>query len=129
MAMRLAMSCSFGRESPCWGARGWPGIAHSGRCRAPHPAGVIRAHPARREPAVPTNGTRTVSAPPVAAETLGDRVEHAIEARTEVVPQAEPPRRLRRTIFWLVVTGISIYLVFPSLLDVFGSWRDITRFS
>jgi uncharacterized protein (TIRG00374 family) len=70
-----------------------------------------------------------VSAPPVAAETLGDRVEHAIEARTEVTPQAEPPRRLRRTIFWLVVTGISIYLVFPSLVDVFGSWRDITRFS
>ena len=70
-----------------------------------------------------------MSAPPVAAETLGDRVEHAIEARTEVVPETQPPRRLRRTIFWLVITGVSIYLVFPSLLDTFGSWRDITRFS
>ena len=36
---------------------------------------------------------------------------------------------MRRTIFWLAVTGVSIYLVFPSLVDVFGSWRDITRFS
>jgi len=27
------------------------------------------------------------------------------------------------------VTGVSIYLVFPSLVAVFGSWRDITRFS
>jgi hypothetical protein len=70
-----------------------------------------------------------VSAPPAATETLGDRVEHAIEARTEVVTEPAPPRRLRRTIFWLAVTGISIYLVFPSLVDVFGSWRDITRFS
>ena len=67
------------------------------------------------------------------SETLGDRVEHAIEARTDVageIARAETkPRRLRRTIFWLAVTGVSIYLVFPSLVDVFSSWRDITRFS
>jgi uncharacterized protein (TIRG00374 family) len=67
------------------------------------------------------------------AETLGDRVEHAIERRTDVAAEVEqapaPPRRLRRTIFWVAVTGVSIYLVFPSLVDVFGSWRDITRFS
>src|SRR4051812_41382747 len=31
--------------------------------------------------------------------------------------------------FWLAVTGVSLYLVFPSLVEVFGSWRDITRFS
>src|SRR3954469_14615145 len=31
--------------------------------------------------------------------------------------------------FWLAVTGVSLYLVFPSILEVFGSWRDITRFS
>jgi uncharacterized protein (TIRG00374 family) len=28
-----------------------------------------------------------------------------------------------------VVTGISMYLVFPSVVEVLGSWRDITRFS
>src|SRR5690349_21255681 len=49
--------------------------------------------------------------------------------RLEVAPDAPPPRRLRRTIFWLAVTGVSIYLVFPSLVEVFGSWRDIRRFS
>ena len=38
-------------------------------------------------------------------------------------------RRLRRTIFWLAITGVSLYLVFPSIVEVFGSWRDITRFS
>jgi uncharacterized protein (TIRG00374 family) len=69
-------------------------------------------------------------APP---ETLGDRLEHAIEARTEELTpeqeEAKPPRKLRRTIFWLAVTGVSIYLVFPSVVEVFGSWRDITRFS
>jgi uncharacterized protein (TIRG00374 family) len=68
----------------------------------------------------------------VATETLGDRVEHAIERRTDVTAEVErpppPPRRLRRTVFWLAVTGVSLYLVFPSLADVFGSWRDVTRF-
>jgi uncharacterized protein (TIRG00374 family) len=67
------------------------------------------------------------------AETLGDRVEHAIEARTDVAAEIEraerTPRRYGRTAFWLAVTGVSIYLVFPSLVEVFGSWRDITRFS
>ena len=66
-------------------------------------------------------------------ETLGDRVEHAIEAHTDVAAEIETaerrPRRLRRTIFWLAVTGVSINLVFPSLVEVFGSWRDIRRFS
>src|SRR3954453_14750313 len=65
--------------------------------------------------------------------TLGDRLEHAIEQRPDVTPEIElvapPPKRLRRTIFWVALTGVSIYLVFPSLVDVFGSWRDITRFS
>jgi uncharacterized protein (TIRG00374 family) len=37
--------------------------------------------------------------------------------------------RLRRTIFWLAITGVSIYLVFPSIVEVFGSWKQITRFS
>jgi uncharacterized protein (TIRG00374 family) len=29
---------------------------------------------------------------------------------------------------WLAVTAISLYLVFPSLLDTLGSWRDLTKF-
>ncbi len=60
---------------------------------------------------------------------IGDRIEHAIEQRTEVEPDKPPPKRLRRTVFWLLVTGVSLYLVAPSVLDVLGSWRDIRRFS
>ncbi len=69
------------------------------------------------------------AAPP--HDAFGDRVEHAIEAHTAAPTEATPPtpRRLRRTIFWLAVTGVSIYLVFPSIVEVFGSWRQITRFS
>jgi uncharacterized protein (TIRG00374 family) len=35
--------------------------------------------------------------------------------------------RLRRTAIWLAITGISLYLVAPSLLDVLGSFRDVGR--
>jgi uncharacterized membrane protein YbhN (UPF0104 family) len=67
------------------------------------------------------------------ATALGDRVERAIERRTETTEElavaAPPPRRLRRTVFWLAVTGVSLYLVAPSVLEVLGSWRDIMRFS
>src|SRR3954471_604264 len=66
---------------------------------------------------------------------VGDRVERAIErhadASVEIAGAPEPPapKRLRRTIFWLAITGVSLYLVAPSVLDTLGSWRDITRFS
>jgi hypothetical protein len=61
---------------------------------------------------------------------IGDRLEHAIEQRTETVDvEAKPKRRLGRTIFWVGVTGVSLYLVVPSVVEVLGSWRDITRFS
>src|SRR3954447_4870104 len=68
------------------------------------------------------------------ASALGDRVERAIERRTETTEEfaaatPPPPRRLRRTVFWLAVTGVSLYLVFPSVVEVAGSWRDITRFA
>jgi hypothetical protein len=70
------------------------------------------------------------------AETLGDRLEHAIERRADTAGEiergaaAEPPGgRLRRTVIWLAITGVSLYLVFPSVVEVFGSWRQITRFS
>jgi uncharacterized protein (TIRG00374 family) len=63
---------------------------------------------------------------------LGDRVEHAIEERTDVEHAVErsdavPRGNLRRTIFWLAVTGVSLYLVAPSVLDVLGSYDDVER--
>jgi len=68
---------------------------------------------------------------------LGDRVEHAIEERADAERQiargeAEAPARrpnVVRTAVWLAITGISLYLVAPSLLDTLGSWRDIRRFA
>jgi uncharacterized protein (TIRG00374 family) len=30
---------------------------------------------------------------------------------------------------WLAITGVSLYLVFPSVIEVLGSWRRITEFS
>ena len=65
---------------------------------------------------------------------IGDRLEHAIEERTHfdeaiasgaAAAREIPPRRLRRTIFWVAVTGGSLYLVAPSVLDVLGSWEDV----
>lgn len=66
-------------------------------------------------------------------ERIGDRVERLIAERGD--PEGEIERgeaeaesrapSLRRTVFWLAVTGISLYLVAPSLLDVLGSWRDL----
>ncbi|MEA2480801.1 MAG: putative heme transporter [Thermoleophilaceae bacterium] len=60
---------------------------------------------------------------------IGDRVEQAIERRAAVEHEIEreppPGPSLRRTAFWLVVTGVSLYLVAPSLIEVLGSWSDI----
>jgi uncharacterized protein (TIRG00374 family) len=62
---------------------------------------------------------------------LGDRVEHAIEQRTELDEEelehtpSWPVRRIVRTVFWLTLTGISLYLVAPSLIEVFGSADEI----
>ncbi len=62
-------------------------------------------------------------------ERLGDRVEHAIERRADVEHdlERETPlwQNLRRKVFWLALTGISLYLVFPSLKSVLGSWDDV----
>ena len=64
--------------------------------------------------------------------TIGDRVEHAIEERADVEHEIErgaaatPARaRIVRSVFWLAVTGVSLYLVAPSLIDVFDSWDDL----
>jgi uncharacterized protein (TIRG00374 family) len=64
---------------------------------------------------------------------LGDRVEHAIEQRTELDEEqlestpSWPVRRIVRTVFWLSLTGVSLYLVAPSLIDVFGSADDLDK--
>jgi uncharacterized protein (TIRG00374 family) len=68
---------------------------------------------------------------------IGDRVEHAIgehaDAELEIERGEEEAERsgpsLRRTALWLAITGVSLYLVAPSLLDVLGSWRDLERIS
>jgi uncharacterized protein (TIRG00374 family) len=65
---------------------------------------------------------------------IGDRLERAIEQHADVEHelergQAEQPQpgRLRRTLVWLAITGVSLYLVAPRLLDTLGSWRDLDR--
>ena len=64
---------------------------------------------------------------------LGDRVEHAIEQRTELDEEelehtpSWPVRRIVRMAFWLGLTGVSLYLVAPSLIEVFGSATRSTR--
>jgi uncharacterized protein (TIRG00374 family) len=61
---------------------------------------------------------------------VGDRLEHAIEQRSEPVePDRRTGPRIRRTIFWLAVTGVSLYLVAPSLIETFGSWDDLNALS
>jgi uncharacterized protein (TIRG00374 family) len=74
-----------------------------------------------------------VSEAPRPNESLADRVEQAIEARTDAAAEiargeqesATKGPSIRRSIFWLSITGISLYLVAPSLLDVLGSWQNL----
>ena len=74
------------------------------------------------------------TAPP-RQESLGDRIERAISVPASVRAsiargEAESATRgpsIRRTAFWLLVTGVSLYLVAPSLLDVLGSWQNLNR--
>ncbi|MCL2542815.1 MAG: flippase-like domain-containing protein [Nocardioidaceae bacterium] len=68
-----------------------------------------------------------------AQESIGDRVERAIERRVDTVGEIdrgeqEKPRSLRRNVIWLAITAVSLYLVFPSLVETFASWRQITQF-
>jgi hypothetical protein len=65
---------------------------------------------------------------------LGDRVERALERHADTAGEIqrgehEKPRNLRRTVLWMVITLVSLYLVFPKLVEVFSSWHQITRFS
>jgi uncharacterized protein (TIRG00374 family) len=69
----------------------------------------------------------------VERERIGDRVERRIDQHTDVEHEIERGEaqearlgpRIRRTAFWLVVTGISLYLVAPTLLETLGSWRSL----
>ena len=67
---------------------------------------------------------------------VGDRLERAIEDHADVEHEIErgqaatpPRRRLVRTVFWLAVTAVSLYLVAPSLTEVLGSWEDLDKLS
>jgi uncharacterized protein (TIRG00374 family) len=69
---------------------------------------------------------------PAQREPIGERLERAIEDRIdfehelEAAEGREPSGRgLRRKLAWLAVTGVSLYLVAPGLLDTLSSWRDI----
>jgi len=75
-------------------------------------------------------------------ERLGDRLEQAIEqhadlpgevARGEQELDAAPAQArrsaIRRTVFWLVVSGVSLYLVAPSIIETFSSWEQIQQLS
>jgi hypothetical protein len=52
-------------------------------------------------------------------------VEHTIERGEAEQP---PRRKLLRQAVWLGITGVSLYLLAPSVLEVFGSWFDILDF-
>ena len=67
-----------------------------------------------------------------AAASVGARLERAIERHTDTPGEIqrgeqEKPRSLRRNLIWLTITLVSLYLVFPSLVDTFSSWRQIDR--
>jgi uncharacterized protein (TIRG00374 family) len=66
---------------------------------------------------------------------MGDRVDRAIERRLDVATEvaegeqrleAEPRRNWIRTGVWLAITAISLYVVAPSLLDLFDSFGRLT---
>ena len=65
---------------------------------------------------------------------IGDRLERAIERHANTPEEIrrgerEKPRSLRRNVLWLAITLVSLYLVLPSLVNTFSSWRQITQFS
>jgi len=64
---------------------------------------------------------------------LGDEIEGALEQRADVEGElargeAEQPSRHRlvRTLVWLSLTGVSLYLVAPTLLETLGSWHKLS---
>jgi uncharacterized protein (TIRG00374 family) len=65
---------------------------------------------------------------------VGDRLERALERHADTAGEIhrgeeQKPRSLLKNVLWLAITLVSLYLVFPSLVATFSSWRQITRFS
>jgi uncharacterized protein (TIRG00374 family) len=71
---------------------------------------------------------------------VADRLEQAIAQHVDFPTELErgeqeleePSRKgrsIKRTAFWLAVSAISLYLVAPSIIEAFGSWRQIQRLS
>ena len=64
-------------------------------------------------------------------QTIAERMEGSIESRTserevERASETEPDRgKLRSTVIWLTITGVSLYLVAPSLLDLLSAWKQL----
>lgn len=62
---------------------------------------------------------------------LGERIERSIEDRTdaeEIERSSSRPidvARIRKTAIWVAITGVSLYLVAPSLLEVLSSWQRL----
>ncbi len=50
-----------------------------------------------------------------------DREEELARAEAEIETDESSGRSIRKTVFWLAVTGVSLYLVAPSLVEVLGS--------
>lgn len=72
--------------------------------------------------------------PEPSVTSVGDRLERAIERHADTAGEIdrgerEKPRSLRRNAVWLVITLVSLYLVFPSLVETFADWDQITRYS
>lgn len=69
-----------------------------------------------------------------APRSIGDRLERAVERHADTAGEIDRgeqqrPRSLLKNLVWLGVTAVSLYLVFPSLVATFSSWRQITRYS
>lgn len=68
---------------------------------------------------------------------VGDRIERALEHQAELDLEIERReseaadesggRSLRATIIWLAITGVSLYLVAPSLIDVLGEADEVVQ--
>ena len=71
---------------------------------------------------------------------VGDRLEQAIAEHVDLQAELERGeheleaptgrrRSVRRTAVWLAISAVSLYLVAPSVIEAFGSWRQIQRLS
>jgi uncharacterized protein (TIRG00374 family) len=67
-------------------------------------------------------------------EPVGDRIERMLDQHADVereiergAGQAPEGRSLRSKVIWLGITGVSLYLVAPSLIEVLGQAGDVAR--